>query len=85
MEELTEVIASEELARDHLITSATISCSTQSGKDIMLGVIPIGHAPLLLVAPDGRVSHFPRSWAEVETQDGRKGVGWIEWNLNQRH
>ena len=43
-----------------------------------------GHAPVLLTAPDGRISHFPRAWATVSTDDGRTGVGWIEWNRNQR-
>jgi hypothetical protein len=42
-----------------------------------------GHAPVLLTAPDGRVSHFPRAWATVTTDDGRTGVGWVEWNRNQ--
>ncbi|WP_156662926.1 phosphotransferase [Mycobacterium sp. 1274761.0] len=41
-----------------------------------------GHAPVLLTAPDGRVSHFPRAWATVTTTDGRSGVGWMEWNRN---
>jgi hypothetical protein len=36
-----------------------------------------------LTAPDGRVSHFPRAWAVVTTDDGRSGVGWVEWNRNQ--
>ena len=41
-----------------------------------------GHAPLLLVALDGRTSQFPRVWATVSTADGRTGVGWLEWNRN---
>ena len=41
-----------------------------------------GHAPLRLVARDGRISHFPRVWATVSTADGRRGVGWLEWNRN---
>jgi Ecdysteroid kinase-like family len=42
-----------------------------------------GHAPVLLVADDGRVSRFPRAWATVRTADGRSGVGWVEWNRSQ--
>ncbi|MFZ0231182.1 MAG: phosphotransferase [Mycobacterium sp.] len=42
-----------------------------------------GHAPLRLVANDGRISQFPRVWATVSTADGRTGVGWLEWNRNQ--
>jgi Ecdysteroid kinase-like family len=41
-----------------------------------------GHAPLRLVARDGRISQFPRVWATVSTADGRRGVGWLEWNRN---
>ncbi len=41
-----------------------------------------GHAPLRLVANDGRISQFPRVWATVSTADGRTGVGWLEWNRN---
>jgi aminoglycoside phosphotransferase (APT) family kinase protein len=43
-----------------------------------------GHAPVLLIATDGRLSHFPRAWATVATADGRTGVGWLEWNRNVR-
>jgi hypothetical protein len=42
----------------------------------------LGHAPLRLTAPDGRVSWFARSWASIRTSDGRDGTGWIEWNRN---
>lgn len=41
-----------------------------------------GNAPVRLVGPDGRVSLFPRAWVEVEAADGRRGVGWAEWNRN---
>jgi hypothetical protein len=40
------------------------------------------HAPLRLVAGDGRVAQFPRSWVTARTSDGRNGVGWVEWNRN---
>jgi hypothetical protein len=42
-----------------------------------------GQAPVSLIAPDGRVSQFPRAWVSVTTADGRTGVGWMEWNRNQ--
>jgi len=41
-----------------------------------------GNAPVRLVSPDGRVSFFPRAWVTVRTSDGRRGVGWMEWNRN---
>jgi hypothetical protein len=40
------------------------------------------HAPLRLTAPDGRVAWFARAWASITAADGRRGVGWIEWNRN---
>jgi hypothetical protein len=40
------------------------------------------HAPVLLTAPDGRVSQFPRAWVSISTADGRSGEGWVEWNRN---
>lgn len=45
-------------------------------------VTVLGHAPVRLVGPDGRVSQFPRAWVEVEATDGHRGVGWVEWNRN---
>ena len=51
--------------------------------DITATVDVRGHAPVRLVAQDGRVSQFPRVWATVTTADGRTGVGWLEWNRNQ--
>jgi len=41
---------------------------------------PVGHAPVLLVAPDGRVARFPRAMCRYETPDGRRGTGWTEYN-----
>ncbi len=46
--------------------------------------MPRAFGPLLLDAPDGRVSHFPRAMCDVTTSDGRRGTAWVEWNLNQR-
>ncbi len=39
------------------------------------------YGPLVLDAPDGRRSWFPRALARFEASDGRRGSGWIEWNL----
>ena len=41
---------------------------------------PIGHAPILLVAPDGRETRFPRAMCRYTTADGRVGTGWTEYN-----
>jgi len=51
--------------------------------DLDLTVAPVAHAPVLLEAPDGRVSRFPRAWTTYESADGRRGHGWTEWNQPQ--
>jgi hypothetical protein len=43
-------------------------------------VDPVGWAPILLTAPDGRQSRLPRALARFRSDDGRAGVGWIEFN-----
>jgi len=47
--------------------------------DLRLSVTPTSHAPVLLEAPDGRVSRFPRALCRFESPDGRSGFGWTEW------
>ncbi len=44
---------------------------------------PLAFGAILLEAPDGRISHFPRAMCRVRTADGRTGLGWAEWNRNQ--
>ncbi len=48
--------------------------------DLALEVEPVAFSPVLLEAPDGRVSRFPRAWCRFTTADGRTGHGWTEWN-----
>jgi hypothetical protein len=48
-----------------------------------LVLTPAGFGPVRLEAPDGRVSFFPRASCRVTAADGRRGVGWLEWNLPQ--
>jgi hypothetical protein len=72
--------SSETVADNGLITAATLT----SGPDALeLEVTPQAFGALRLVAPDGRVTHFPRAMATVRASDGRTGTGWIEWNRNQ--
>jgi hypothetical protein len=47
---------------------------------LVLEVLPIAFGPLVLTAPDGRISRFPRAAARFTAADGRAGTGWIEWN-----
>jgi hypothetical protein len=48
--------------------------------DVSFTTEPVGHAPILLVAPDGRESRFPRAMCRYTTSDGRTGTGWTEYN-----
>ena len=50
--------------------------------DLVAAVEVVAHAPVRLVATDGRVSQFPRAWVSVRMADGRTGLGWMEWNRN---
>ncbi|MUL82544.1 MULTISPECIES: phosphotransferase [unclassified Mycolicibacterium] len=77
--ELQTVTAQYALGADDLPVSTTLTL--QPG-DVEVTVDIEGHAPVLLVAADGRVSQFPRAWAKVRTADGRTGIGWLEWNRN---
>jgi len=79
--ELEAIDATEEIAADGLIERARIALGAALAP---LEVEPLAFGPLLLLAPDGRVSHFPRAMCRFSTEDGRRGLGWMEWNLNQR-
>ncbi len=76
--ELLAVTARETFGPNDLPQTTTITYG-----DVTATVDIRGHAPVLLTSPDGRISHFPRAWAMVTTEDGRSGVGWVEWNRNQ--
>jgi hypothetical protein len=79
--EIESVKATEVVAENGLITRARI----ESGPDPLgVDVEPLAYGAILLTAPDGRISHFPRAMCRVRTDDGRSGVGWVEWNRNQR-
>jgi thiamine kinase-like enzyme len=78
--ELDHVAASEHLGADGLITAAHLSLDP-AGLDIEIE--PLAFGPLRLLAPDGRVSNFPRAMCRIRCADGRSGLAWVEWNLNQ--
>jgi Ecdysteroid kinase-like family len=79
LKELDDVRASEEVGPDGLITAAQIALSTPGPS---LAVAPLAFGPLRLLAPDGRVSLFPRAMCRVASGDGRGGLAWVEWNRN---
>lgn len=72
------VTASEEVGPDGLITAARIGLD-----DLRLEVQPLAFGPLLLEAPGGRLSQFPRAMCTIRADDGRRGVAWVEWNRNR--
>lgn len=78
--ELTAVTAEATFDPDDLPVSTTLTL--QPG-DLVATAEIIGHAPVRLVADDGRVAQFPRAWATVTMADGRRGIGWLEWNRNR--
>ncbi|HET9876411.1 MAG TPA: phosphotransferase, partial [Mycobacterium sp.] len=77
--ELQSVTARETFADNGLPLSTVLTL--QPGDSTMTAEV-VAHAPVRLVAADGRVSEFPRAWVKVTTADGRNGVGWLEWNRN---
>ena len=79
--ELQTITARQTFDADGLPATATLAVDPGG---ITATVDVHGHAPLRLVAADGRISEFPRVWATVSTADGRRGVGWLEWNRNLR-
>ena len=79
--ELDRVDATETLSQDGLIERARIGLWPAG---VELEVEPIAFGPLRLQAPDGRLALFPRAMCRLRAADGRTGLGWVEWNLNQR-
>src|SRR4051794_13091443 len=79
--ELEAVSASEDAGDDGLIRAAALGVQPQ---DVRLAGGAGGFGGGVLVAPDGRVSEFPRALCRVRAADGRAGVGWLEWNRNRR-
>jgi hypothetical protein len=78
MEAVTSVASSAELDGDGLPTTAAWQVG---GLD--LAIEPVAFSPVLLAAPDGRTSRFPRAWCRFTAPDGRTGHGWTEWNQPQ--
>jgi hypothetical protein len=79
--ELEAVEATEQVGPDGLITSAELDLRRAK---ITLDVEPLAFGPLRLIAPDGRATSFPRAMCRFHAGDARTGLGWVEWNLNDR-
>jgi hypothetical protein len=73
----------EEVGDHGFPTSArlTIAAGTgATGVELGITVTPLAYGPVLLRNDDGRTSRFPRALVRYEADDGRVGLGWIEWN-----
>ncbi len=79
--EIESVTATEDDGPDGLPQTARI----EMGPDLpTLAVEPLAFGPMVLTAPDGRVTHFVRALCRVRDEsDGREGLGWVEWNRIQ--
>lgn len=73
------VTRGQDLGPDGLPTAGWV----RLGDDLVLDIEPVAFAPVLLSAPDGRTSRFPRALCRYAAVDGRAGVGWTEWNQPQ--
>jgi aminoglycoside phosphotransferase (APT) family kinase protein len=80
LEELGAMRTSESTDASGLVVDATIDLESAG---LQLMITPIGDGPLLMTADDGRTTRFLRSSCAFEAADGRRGLGWVEWNHNQ--
>ena len=81
LDEIGSVSLDQRVAGDGLVTADTITSGPEP--ELELAVQPLAYGPILLEAPDGRVTHFVRAMCDVTAADGRTGRGWVEWNRNQ--
>jgi len=79
--ELERVSAAEQVRDDGLVAGAQLELSPPT---LSLEVHPLAFTPLRLTADNGRSTRFPRAMCRVVAKDGRRGLAWVEWNLNDR-
>jgi hypothetical protein len=81
---VTSLRVREELGAHGFPTSARIEVGADDGagaaRSLGFGVTPLAYGPVLLRNDDGRTSRFPRAMVRYRGDDGREGLGWIEWN-----
>jgi hypothetical protein len=80
----TALSVSEDLGDHGFPSKARIDIAADPGPgpelDVGIEVTPVSFGPVLLRNDDGRVSRFPRALVRCRADDGREGMGWIEWN-----
>jgi hypothetical protein len=85
---VTQLSVSEEMGAHDFPTSARIvlaageSLGADAGETVRMAidVTPLAYGPVLFRNDDDRVSRFPRAMVRYALDDGREGMGWIEWN-----
>jgi hypothetical protein len=79
---ITALSVTEEVGAHGMPTSARLEIeSGASAGTLGIDVVPLAYGPVLLVDEEsGRTSHFPRAMVRYSADDGRQGLGWIEWN-----
>jgi hypothetical protein len=74
--EIDRCLAAESTAEHGFPVEASFRCG-----DLGLAIDPVAFSPVLLVDEyEGRTGRFPRALCRFEADDGRRGVGWTEWN-----
>jgi len=84
---VTELSVTEDLGLAGLPDTARIELAygDEAGSpgnvgNLAIEVTPLAFGPALLRNDDGRTSRFPRAMVRYAAEDGREGLGWIEWN-----
>ncbi len=81
MHPITELTVTEQMGVHGFPESARLKVVAEGGPgDLHITVVPLAFGPVLLRNDDGRTSRFPRAMVRYEADDGRQGLGWIEWN-----
>jgi hypothetical protein len=80
VETITSLSVVEQLGEHGFFDTARIEVGTDAGRGLGVTVTPLAVGPVLLRNDDGRTSRFPRAMVRYETDDGRSGLGWIEFN-----
>jgi hypothetical protein len=80
VEALTDGAVVEELGAEGFPVGAT---ATYQPSGLALTLEPIAFGPVLLESPDGKLCRFPRALARFTAEDGRSGLGWVEWGQPQ--
>lgn len=72
----------ERQTEDGLVTD--IRFEMVVGEEVLTGSVePTGWAPVLCTSTEGKRSYFARALSRWRLDDGRAGVGWIEFNMPQ--